>query len=136
MYIPLCNLHPTMFTSHTFLKCPFVEDFLIRSLFFVSKGNLFDVEFCYTAAWCWCNVAAGRTSPRTSTLVQIIFHFPSDHWPYFSIFENGVLLIYTLEGRKQYYKLHYCLWRVSKNRDSHFLIRSAFFVSKGTLFYI
>ena len=42
------------------------------------------------------------------TIVQIIFHFLWDHWTHCGIFENGVLLIYTLEG-----KFHYCLWRVS-----------------------
>ena len=31
-------------------------------------------------------------------LVQIIFHFLWDHWAHCGIFENGVLLMYTLEG--------------------------------------
>ena len=31
-------------------------------------------------------------------IVQIIFHFLWDHWAYCGIFENGVLLMYTLEG--------------------------------------
>ena len=31
-------------------------------------------------------------------IVQIIFHFLWDHWVDCEIFENGVLLIYTLEG--------------------------------------
>ena len=30
--------------------------------------------------------------------MQIIFHFLRDHWAHCGIFENGVLLIYTLEG--------------------------------------
>ena len=32
------------------------------------------------------------------TIVQIIFHSLWDHWAHCGIFENGVLLIYTLEG--------------------------------------
>ena len=32
------------------------------------------------------------------TIEQIIFHFIWDHWSHCGIFENGVLLIYTLEG--------------------------------------
>ena len=34
------------------------------------------------------------------TIVQIIhvFHFGWDHWAHCGIFENGVLLMYTLEG--------------------------------------
>ena len=32
------------------------------------------------------------------TIVQIIFHFLWDHWAHCVIFENGVLLVYTLEG--------------------------------------
>ena len=35
---------------------------------------------------------------RRVTIVQIIFHFPCDDWTYCGIFENGVLLMYTLEG--------------------------------------
>ena len=31
------------------------------------------------------------------TIVQIIFHFLWDHWAHCGFFENGVLLIYTLE---------------------------------------
>ena len=31
-------------------------------------------------------------------LVQIIFHFLWDHWAQCGIFENGDLLMYTLEG--------------------------------------
>ena len=32
------------------------------------------------------------------TIVQIIFHFRWDHWAHCGIFENGVLLMYKLEG--------------------------------------
>ena len=32
------------------------------------------------------------------TIVQIIFHFLRDQLAYCDIFENGVLLMYTLEG--------------------------------------
>ena len=31
-------------------------------------------------------------------IVQIIFHFLWDHWAHCVVFENGVLLMYTLEG--------------------------------------
>ena len=51
---------------------------------------------------------------RTSTfftIVQIIFHFLWDHWAQCGIFENGILLMYTLEGESV--KLHKCLWIVS-----------------------
>ena len=37
--------------------------------------------------------------------------------------------------RKQYCKLHYCLWKISMKPNSHFLIHSVFFVSKGNLFF-
>ena len=36
--------------------------------------------------------------PPYFTIVQIIFHFLWDHWAHCGIFENGVLLLYTLEG--------------------------------------
>ena len=39
----------------------------------------------------------GRTSP-VLTIVQIIFHFLWDHWAQYGTFEDGVLLMYTLEG--------------------------------------
>ena len=32
------------------------------------------------------------------TIVQIIFHFLWDHWAHYGTFEDGVLLMYTLEG--------------------------------------
>ena len=32
------------------------------------------------------------------TIVQIIFQFLWDHWAHCDIFEDGVLLMYTLEG--------------------------------------
>ena len=38
-----------------------------------------------------------RTSPYI-TIVQIIFHFLWDNWAHCGILENGVLLMYTLEG--------------------------------------
>ena len=28
----------------------------------------------------------------------LVFHFLRDHWAYCGIFENGILLMYTLEG--------------------------------------
>ena len=31
-------------------------------------------------------------------IVQIIFHFLWDHWVHYGTFEDGVLLMYTLEG--------------------------------------
>ena len=45
-----------------------------------------------TAVWRQNNV-----SPYI-TIVQIIFHFLWDHWAHCCIIENGVLLMYTLEG--------------------------------------
>ena len=32
------------------------------------------------------------------TIVQIIFHFLWDLWAHYGTFEDGVLLMYTLEG--------------------------------------
>ena len=32
------------------------------------------------------------------TIVQIIFHFLWDHWAHCGLFENEVLLMFTLEG--------------------------------------
>ena len=34
---------------------------------------------------------------HTFTIMQIIFHFLWDHWVHCGLFENGVLLMYTLE---------------------------------------
>ena len=39
-----------------------------------------------------------RASKYCFTIVQIIFCFLWDHWAHFSIFENGVLLMYMLKG--------------------------------------
>ena len=53
--------------------------------------------------------------------------------PLWYIWKRSSAHVYA-RGRKQFCKLHYCLWRVSIKRDSHFLLRSVFFVSKGNLF--
>ena len=37
-------------------------------------------------------------APDVFTIVQIIFHFLWDHWAHSVTFENGVLLMYTLES--------------------------------------
>ena len=39
-------------------------------------------------------------SVDTSSLLcyRVIFNFLWDHWAYCGVFENGVLLLYTLEG--------------------------------------
>ena len=39
-----------------------------------------------------------KTVNKVFTIVQIIFNFLWDHWAHCGIFENGVLLMYTLEG--------------------------------------
>ena len=56
---------------------------------------------------------------------RFIFHFLWDHWAHCGIFENGVLLMYTLES-------------VSSVADFitayEELNKSVFFVSKGNLF--
>ena len=39
-----------------------------------------------------------RLGVSSLTIVQIIFHFLWDHWVHCGIFDNGVLLMYTLEG--------------------------------------
>ena len=50
------------------------------------------------------------------------------------IFENGVLLMYTLEGVSSIANFIIGYEESQQNRDSHFLICSVFFVSKGNLF--
>ena len=54
-------------------------------------------------------------------------------WAYCSIFENenGVLLMYTLEGVGSVANFITAYEDSQLNRDSFFLIRSVFFVSKG-----
>ena len=61
-------------------------------MIFVSKGNLFYVYFT-TLQLVLVPCDGGRTSP----IVQIIFRFLWDHWVHYGTFENGVLLMYTLE---------------------------------------
>ena len=41
-----------------------------------------------------------RTSPRTSPERRLYFHFLWDYWVQWGIFENGGLLMYTLQGVK------------------------------------
>ena len=53
--------------------------------------------FYYTAAGFSAVWRRQNVSPYIN-LVQIIFHFLWDHWAHCGIFENGVLLMYTLEG--------------------------------------
>ena len=48
-------------------------------------------------------------------------------------FEDGVLLMYTLEGVSSVANF-ITAYEVSINQDSHFLICGVFFVSKGNLF--
>ena len=43
------------------------------------------------------------------TIVQIIFHFLWNHWAHCGIFENGVLVMYTLEGVSSVANFDYCL---------------------------
>ena len=71
------------------------SNFLFRSVFFVSKLNAFDVYFT-TLRLVLVPCGGGRTSAH-STIVRIIFHFLLDHWAHCGMFENGVLLIYTLK---------------------------------------
>ena len=66
--------------------------------------------------------------------MQIIFHFLLDHWAHCGIFENEVLLMYTLEGVNSVANFITAYEESQENRDSHFLIRSVFFVSKGNIF--
>ena len=66
--------------------------------------------------------------------MQIIFHFLLDHWAYSGILENGVLLMYTLEGVSSNANFITAYEESQLNQDSHFLIRNVFFVSKGNIF--
>ena len=68
------------------------------------------------------------------TIVQIIFHFLWDHRAYCGIFENGGLLMYTLEGVSSVANFITAKEESQYNRDSNFLICSVFFVSKGNIF--
>ena len=61
--------------------------------FFVSKDNLFDVYFT-TVQLVLVPCGGGRTSLHTADYIS----FPSGSWAHCGIFENGVLLMYTLEG--------------------------------------
>ena len=63
--------------------------FSICSVFFVSKGNIFLFLFYYTTA------GVSAVWRPYFTIVQIIFFI---FWAHCGIFENGVLLMYTLEG--------------------------------------
>ena len=65
-------------------------------MFFVSKGNLFDV-YITTLQLMLVPCGGGRTVSLYITIVQIMFHFLWDHLAHCGIFENGVLLMYTLE---------------------------------------
>ena len=42
-------------------------------------------------------MAAAERSPYFP-IVQIIFHFLWDYWAHYGVFEDGVLLVYALEG--------------------------------------
>ena len=69
-----------------------------------------------------------------NSTVQILFHFLWDHWAYCGIFENGVRLMYILEGVSNVANF-ITAYEVSQfYRDSHFLICGVFFVSKGNIF--
>ena len=71
--------------------------FSICNVFFVSKGNRLD--FYFTLLKLVLVPCGGRTmSLRTSALCRLYFHILLDHWAHCGIFENGVLLMYTLEG--------------------------------------
>ena len=65
-------------------------------MFFVSKGNLFDVHVYYTAAGVSAVWRRKNVSPYF-TIVKIIFifHFLWDHWVYCGIFENGAAHAYA-----------------------------------------
>ena len=68
------------------------------------------------------------------TSLIIIFHFLWNHWALCGIFENRVLLMYTLEGVSSVAHFIAAYEESQLNRNSHFLIRSVFFVSKTNLF--
>ena len=68
------------------------------------------------------------------SIVQIIFHFLSDHWAHCGIFENGVLLINTLESVSSVANFITAYEESQYYRDTHFLMCAVLFVSKGNLF--
>ena len=57
-----------------------------------------------------------------------------DHWAHCGVFENGVLLIYTLKGVSSVANFISAYDESQLNPESNFLIRSVFFVSKSNLF--
>ena len=66
-------------------------------------------------------------------IVQIIFYFFWDHWAHWGVLENGVLIMYTLEGVNSVANFITAYEESQYNRDFYFLICSMFFVSKGNL---
>ena len=108
------------------------SQFLICSVFFVSKGNLFDVYFT-TLQLVLVSCGGGRTSPRTLPYCRL-FHFLWYHFAHYGTLESGVLLMYTLEGVRSVANFITAYEESPLNWDSHFLICSVFFVSKGNLF--
>ena len=65
--------------------------FLICSVFFVFKGNIFFSLFYYTAA-------GVKAVYQYFDILQLVFHFLWDHWAHCGIFENGIMFMYTLEA--------------------------------------
>ena len=49
-------------------------------------------------SWCSCRVAAIKRIPVHRHSADYICHFLWDYWAHCRVFENGVLLMYTLEG--------------------------------------
>ena len=80
------------------------------------------------------NLRSAGTFDAAFTIVQIIFHFFWDHWVRCGIFKNGVLHMYTLEGVSSVANFITAYEESQYYQDSHFLICSVFFVSKGNLF--
>ena len=64
----------------------------------------------------------------------IIFYFRWDQWAHCGFFDDGVLLLYTLEGVSSVAYFITAYKESQENRDSHFLVCDVFFVSKDNLF--
>ena len=96
----------------------------------ICKCNKTRMQYGFTAL---SRVLKVWTSPSTSPLCRLYFHFLWDHRAHCCSFENGVYAHVCARGRKQCCKLHYCLWRVSLKLSLPFCICNVFFVSKNII---
>ena len=66
-------------------------------------------------------MAAVERLPVLHHSAELYFHFLWDHWAHYGIFENGVLLMYTLEGVSSVANFITAYEESQQTRDSRFL---------------